>query len=213
MALRDLLRKLGLVSGDEVQQPGVRRARLPQRAADAPTIRVPLHPGAADAPAGGTPPAPQPTVLPRAVSSTPAAPPAAAVARPAAAVPYAPRLTTPSGSELGGATQYFQVAQAAQDLVGVLVGIAGPLKGQVFTVPDGDSRLGREGCQITLPSKRISRYHAKIVHVEGAFVIEANPEVSSRNPTLVNEEPIDAEALCDGDVIRLGDCVFKFRTI
>jgi hypothetical protein len=210
LALRDLLRKLGLVSGDDVQQPGVRRARLPQRAADAPTIRVPLNP-AADAPAGAPPVAPQPTALPRAVPA--AAPPAPAAAPRAAGVPYTPRLATPSGSELGGATQYFQVTQAAQDLVGVLVGIAGPLKGQVFTVSDGDSRLGREGCQITLPSKRISRYHAKIVHVEGAFVIEANPEVASRNPTLVNDEPIDAEALCDGDVIRLGDCTFKFRTI
>ena len=91
--------------------------------------------------------------------------------------------------------------------------VAGPLKGQLYPVGDGDTRLGREGCELTLRSQRISRYHAKIVHVDGAFVIEANPEVSGRNPTVLNEQTIDAEALSDGDVIRLGDCSFKFRTI
>jgi predicted component of type VI protein secretion system len=114
----------------------------------------------------------------------------------------------------GGATQYFQVPTMG-DLVGVLVATAGPLKGQAFTVSDGETRIGREQCDITLPdpNKRISRFHAKIVHVDGAFVIEANPEVSKRNPTVVNDQEVDAEALCDGDVIRLGDCTFKFRTI
>ena len=95
----------------------------------------------------------------------------------------------------------------------MLVCLDGPLKGQVFTVNDGDTRLGREGCEVTLPSKRISRYHAKIVHVEGAFVVEANPEVAEMNPTFINDESIDAEALSDGDLVRLGDCTFKFRTI
>ncbi|MGH7337804.1 MAG: FHA domain-containing protein, partial [Myxococcota bacterium] len=115
---------------------------------------------------------------------------------------------------VGGATQYFQVPTAG-DLVAVLVAISGPLKGQAFTVGDGETRIGRERCDITLPdpNKRISRFHAKIVHVDGAFVIEANPEVAKRNPTVLNEQEVDAEALSDGDVIRLGDCTFKFRTI
>jgi len=210
VALRDLLRKLGLASGDDARETGVRRARLPQRAADAPTIRVPLHPGGLESPAAGPPPAIAPASLVRpnpAPAPIPAASPLASPMRAPAARPVA------SHADAGGATQYFQVPTAVGDLVGVLVATAGPLKGQVFTVSDGDTRLGREGCEITLRSQRISRYHAKIVHVEGAFVIEANPEVSARNPTVVNEQTIDAEALSDGDVIRLGDCTFKFRTI
>ena len=210
MGLRDILRKLGLGSPSGDVQPGVRRARLPQRAADAPTVRVPMGPGGADPGAAPPPAAPSPAVTP---PSSPAAPTARPAAPPSVR-PAAPAPPPPSGSELGGATQYFQVPLAAsRDLVGVLVGIDGPLKGQVYTVNDGDTRLGREGCEVTLPSKRISRYHAKIVHAEGAFVIEANPEVATRNPTVINDDPIDAEALCDGDVIRLGDCTFKFRTL
>jgi hypothetical protein len=209
LALRDLLRKLGLASGgDDAHQTGVRRARLPQRAADAPTVRVPLNPGAIETPAG------PPTPVPAASLVRPAAEPAPPrVAPPAAPAPFSPRHAAPAAAEVGGATQYFQVGQPASDLVGVLVGIAGPLKGQLYSVGDGDTRLGREGCEITLRSQRISRYHAKIVHVDGAFVIEANPEISARNPTVLNDQTIDAEALSDGDVIRLGDCTFKFRTI
>ena len=211
MALRDLLRKLGLASSDDAQQTGVRRARLPQRAADAPTIRVPLNPGAIDAPSGPPTPMPAASLVRAAAESAPAA---TRVAPPAATPPpFAPRHAAPASAEIGGATQYFQVGQPAGDLVGVLVGIAGPLKGQLYAVGDGDTRLGREGCEITLRSQRISRYHAKIVHVEGAFVIEANPEISGRNPTVLNDQTIDAEALSDGDMIRLGDCTFKFRTI
>jgi hypothetical protein len=210
LALRDLLRKLGLASSDDAQQTGVRRARLPQRAADVPTIRVPLNPGAVDAP-GSHPPTPMPpdSLVRRGAEPAPVP---AYVTPPAP--PFAPRHADRlPPADLGGVTEYHQVARTAGDLVGVLVGVAGPLKGQLYPVGDGDTRLGREACEITLRSKRISRYHAKIVHVEGAFVIEANPEVSSRNPTVLNDQTIDAEALSDGDVIRLGDCAFKFRTI
>ena len=63
------------------------------------------------------------------------------------------------------------------------------------------------------PTKRISRYHAKITHMEGAFVIEANNEIMEKNPTLLNDSEIDAEGFSDGDILRLGDCTFKFRTI
>jgi FHA domain-containing protein len=210
LALRDLLRKLGLASGDDVREAGVRRARLPQRAADAPTIRVPLNPAGLESPTAGPPPAMSPASLVR-PSAAPVAP-AAPLASPPRS--HAARPMAAPAADVGGATQYFQMPGAvAGDVVGVLVGTAGPLKGQVYAVSDGDTRLGREGCEITLRSQRISRFHAKIVHVEGAFVIEANPEVSGRNPTVVNEQTIDAEALCDGDVIRLGDCAFKFRTI
>jgi predicted component of type VI protein secretion system len=99
--------------------------------------------------------------------------------------------------------------------VGVLVGIQGPLKGQLYKVQDGENKVGREGCEVLLadPTKRISRFHAKITHMEGALVIEANPDVMENNPTYLNDDAIDAEALNDGDILRFGDCTFKFRTI
>jgi pSer/pThr/pTyr-binding forkhead associated (FHA) protein len=130
-----------------------------------------------------------------------------------AAPPAAP---TPPSRDLGGATQYFKAVDSeAQALVGVLVGIQGPLKGQIYKINDGENQVGRERCEVLLadPTKRISRFHAKITHMEGALVIEANPEVMEKNPTYLNDDAIDAEALSDGDILRFGDCTFKFRTI
>jgi hypothetical protein len=215
LAFRDLLRKLGLVSGGNDRETGVRRGRLQQRPPDVATIRVDVNPRRFEPSAAGAPPPIAPDSLVRPKPAAPAGP-AAPLARPPR-TQFGVGIGRPSPAaspDLGGATQYFQVPTAG-DLVAVLVATAGPLKGQAFTVSDGETRIGREQCDITLPdpSKRISRFHAKIVHVDGAFVIEANPEVSKRNPTVVNDQEVEAEALCDGDVIRLGDCTFKFRTI
>lgn len=238
MAFRDLLRKLGIGSDSDEIQPGVRRARLPQRAADAPTIRVPagqpVDPHGPSPHGQSGPPQPAPTATPRTPTAPPSgpAPPAAhEPPRPAPAPPPQPPPSAPGssaphasappasashggGGDLGGATQYIRVGEPEpMDLVAVLVGIQGPLKGQIYRVQDGETKLGREGCQVTLPSRRISRFHARIQHVDGAFVIEANPEVLGKNPTVLNDEEIDAEALSDGDTLRLGDCTFRFRTI
>jgi pSer/pThr/pTyr-binding forkhead associated (FHA) protein len=133
---------------------------------------------------------------------------------PAAAAP--PAAPTPPSRDLGGATQYFRAVESEpQALVGVLVGIQGPLKGQIYKIHDGENMIGRERCEVLLadPTKRISRFHAKITHMEGALVIEANPDVMEKNPTYLNDDAIDAEGLNDGDILRLGDCTFKFRTI
>jgi pSer/pThr/pTyr-binding forkhead associated (FHA) protein len=96
----------------------------------------------------------------------------------------------------------------------VLVGIGGPLEGEVYKIRDGANRLGRgDDCDVVLESTRISRYHAQIHHDDGAFVIEANAEVMENNPTAVNDSEIDAEGLFDGDILKLGDSSFAFRTI
>lgn len=192
----------------------MRRGRLQQRPPDVATIRVDVNPRRFEPGAAGAPAPIAPDSLVRPKPAPPAGPVAAPVARPPRTQIGIARPGAAPGADVGGATQYFQVPTAG-DLVAVLVATAGPLKGQAFTVADGETRIGRERCDITLPdpNKRISRFHAKIVHVDGAFVIEANPEVAKRNPTVLNEQEVDAEALCDGDVIRLGDCTFKFRTI
>jgi pSer/pThr/pTyr-binding forkhead associated (FHA) protein len=97
--------------------------------------------------------------------------------------------------------------------VGVLACIDGSLAGELYKIHDGDNSLGREGGDVQMPSRRISRHHARIQHQDGVFVIEANAEVMDKNPTFLNEDEIDAEALSDGDTIKLGDCTFRFRTI
>ncbi len=96
-------------------------------------------------------------------------------------------------------------------VVAVLVGIEGELANQVFGVVDGSNRLGRgQGCQVVLPSQRISREHARLDHRDGRFEIAP---LSDKNPTRVNGEVIQGTELKDGDDVRLGDTTFRFRTV
>jgi pSer/pThr/pTyr-binding forkhead associated (FHA) protein len=112
------------------------------------------------------------------------------------------------------ATQYVRIGAAApQGLVAILAGIEGPLEGEIFKIRDGDNTMGRENCDVLLPSRRISRFHARLKHEDGVFVIEANPEVFDKNPTVLNGAEIEADGLSDGDTLKLGDCTFRFRTI
>lgn len=124
-----------------------------------------------------------------------------------------PRPAPQPAPDLGGATQYVSVGGARGTLVGVLACIEGSLVGELFKLHDGENTLGREGTDVRMSSRRISRNHARIQHQEGVFVIEAHPEVMDKNPTFLNDDEIDAEALSDGDTIKLGDCTFRFRTI
>lgn len=98
-----------------------------------------------------------------------------------------------------------------QQVVGVLVAVDGELEGEIYRVADGENRLGRaEHCEIRLPSEKISREHAKIMHQGGVFAIAP---LSDRNPTLVNGEPTEGSELQDGDTIKVGRTTLRFRSV
>jgi pSer/pThr/pTyr-binding forkhead associated (FHA) protein len=96
-------------------------------------------------------------------------------------------------------------------VVGVLVAVDGELAGALCAVRDGENRLGRaETCEIVLPSVKVSREHAKIVHSDGVFaIVPLKPE----NPTLVNGEATQGSELRDGDLVRVGQTTLRFRTV
>ena len=106
-----------------------------------------------------------------------------------------------------------RVAEGA--LIGVLVGIDGTLRGEVYKIYDREMKLGRaQDCDVNLLDAKISREHAKLVPVDGELMVLA---LSERNPVLVNDHPVaEAEQLSDGDKLQLGNpgsSVFRFRTI
>lgn len=146
----------------------------------------------------------QPTVVVRNAPAAPAAPPAAA-AHAAPPAPMAPQ---------EGATEYINVSSmVASQVVGVLVAIDGELEGQVYKLEDGENRLGRAStCNVEIPSKKVSREHAKIIHMSGSFAIAP---LSEQNPTLVNDEPVPPEGteLPDGASVRVGRTTLRFRSI
>jgi pSer/pThr/pTyr-binding forkhead associated (FHA) protein len=122
-----------------------------------------------------------------------------------------PRRTNPTPSASQGETRYQTALSVRGKTVGVLVAVDGELEGEVFRVPDGESRLGRsDGCEVQLPSEWISREHSKLKHQDGIFVITA---LTDKNPTFVNNERTEGTELKDGDFVKLGRTTFRFRTV
>lgn len=82
-----------------------------------------------------------------------------------------------------------------------LVAQAGPLNGQRWML-NREIMIGREdGCQIVIPSRQVSRYHARISLSEEGTLLE---DLGSKNGTHVNGDVvIDPVMLQDGDVIQV----------
>jgi len=70
--------------------------------------------------------------------------------------------------------------------------------------------LGRApSCDVVLDDPRVSREHARIDASEGEHLLV---DLGSRNGTRVNGQPVTrAVALRDGDLVQLGDAVFRYE--
>ena len=104
-------------------------------------------------------------------------------------------------------------------VVGVLVVIEGPLEGQAFAIRDGDNTLGRrdpagrtDPPEVNLEGdERVSRQHARIVHNDGTIAIKP---LSEKSPTIVNDARVeDGVELGDGDTLKLGRTILRFRSV
>ncbi len=126
-----------------------------------------------------------------------------------APAPAAPR----PGVDDAGATRIFSTATAAPTgrVVGVLVAVEGELEGEIFRLADGENFLGRSReCGVHLSSEWISRRHAKIIHMDGQFVVGP---LSEQNPTLINGDATEGTELKDGDYLKLGRTTLRFRSV
>jgi len=228
VAFSDFLRRIGLLPRrDELLERGVRGARTAHRKAGDATADL-RHSGAAHEPAAMPPPAPvqrppgsasgDPTIVSARPLERPSGAPPPPPAPPPRSVPYAERPPPPpqppvgGGVDLLGETRAVSAAGGAPlgKVAGVLVAVEGELEGAVWRIVSGNNRIGRDPeCEVSLPSEWISRPHARIQHEHGIFVIEA----VSDKPTIVNSEQIDGSELQDGDYLKLGKTLFRFRSI
>jgi hypothetical protein len=83
----------------------------------------------------------------------------------------------------------------------VLIGQTGPLNGQRWAI--GDALLiGRDpGCQVVIPDRQVSRFHARLTVTEKGIMIE---DLGSKNGTMVNGKAVsDPVYLNDGDYIQV----------
>lgn len=105
-----------------------------------------------------------------------------------------------------------KVESTRRKLVGWLVSYTLDEMGMDFKLYEGRNIIGRDiDCNITVSDKSVSGKHATILYREGIFSIS---DKDSTSGTFVNEKFIDLESvhLNDGDTIKVGKTVFKFRT-
>lgn len=83
----------------------------------------------------------------------------------------------------------------------VLVAQNGPLDGSRWSL-DHTLMLGRDrGCDIVVPDRQVSRYHARLTSGSNGIVLE---DLGSKNGTTHNNNPLQAPVvLQDGDIIKI----------
>jgi pSer/pThr/pTyr-binding forkhead associated (FHA) protein len=89
-----------------------------------------------------------------------------------------------------------------------LVVASGSLAGERFEI-DSELSLGREGTDIVLDDREVSRRHGIVRPADGAAEIA---DLGSANGTFVNGERISAaRRLVDGDIVRIGQTLLNFE--
>lgn len=89
----------------------------------------------------------------------------------------------------------------------VLVSRTGEQYGDRFPLMSGTTNIGRHpNSDIVLDDITVSRRHAQVVWVDGAYVVR---DVGSLNGTYVNQQRTDETRLYHGDEVQIG----KFRLV
>jgi two-component system, cell cycle response regulator len=90
----------------------------------------------------------------------------------------------------------------------VLIYPPGPDMGKRFELDRDEVIIGR-GADTDLQVDRdsVSRRHAKVVRTTIGFLVS---DLGSTNGTYVNDQPVSEQALKDGDMVKIGNTIFKF---
>lgn len=105
-----------------------------------------------------------------------------------------------------------KVYRSTRKLVGWLVTYSFDAMGVDYKLYEGRNIIGRDmDCNITVNDGMMSGKHAVLLFRADKYSLNDN---QSSHGTFVNEEDINLEPhyLKDGDVIRMGETAFKFRT-
>jgi len=90
-----------------------------------------------------------------------------------------------------------------------LEGIGGIMAGQRIILENDECILGRSRvCDVQFPDPKVSRQHAMLRFYKGNYFLQ---DMQSSRGTWVNSQRIESHLLNDGDQIRMGDAVVRFR--
>ena len=112
-------------------------------------------------------------------------------------------------------TQAFMInapggAASGMQLLGWIVPMQGPQKGELFTLSPA-TVIGKDPtCNIVLQDSFMSSKHAEIKAEAGIWVLK---DMGSTNGTFVNDKRVDKQELVDNDMIMFGKCLVKFKSL
>jgi transcriptional regulator with GAF, ATPase, and Fis domain len=91
-----------------------------------------------------------------------------------------------------------------------LIGVAGPLQGALFVLPEGEVSIGRDASNhLFAGDGALSRKHCVIRRAGAACSVR---DMQSRNGTRVNGIPVEERELVPGDQLSVGSSVLMFLT-
>jgi two-component system, cell cycle response regulator len=89
-----------------------------------------------------------------------------------------------------------------------LVVIYGHDLGKKFNLDRDNFIIGRSsGAEIRLEQEAVSRNHCKLVNTGDSVIVR---DLGSTNGTYVNDQLVDEYRMRDGDLLKVGRCIFKF---
>jgi hypothetical protein len=97
-----------------------------------------------------------------------------------------------------------------QQLLGWLVPLQGPQKGELFTLQPNNLIGTDASCTIVMQDKFMSSRHAEIKAEQGMWILK---DVGSTNGTYVNNRRVDRHELVDNDFIKFGSAMVKFKSL
>ena len=98
----------------------------------------------------------------------------------------------------------------SMQLLGWLVPLQGPQRGELFTLSPVTIIGTEPTCQICLNDKFMSSKHAEIKAEGGIWVLK---DAGSTNGTYVNNKRVDKHELVDNDFIKFGSAMCKFKSL
>src|SRR5580700_11031289 len=90
-----------------------------------------------------------------------------------------------------------------------LIAVRGPLKGNIFPLPEGEFWVGRQATNdLQLEDNAVSRRHCLFVRSGDHCTVK---DLESRNGTFVTGTPVAEHNLMPGDEIRIGGSLFCYQ--
>lgn len=123
-------------------------------------------------------------------------------------VRYDLRVARDREREITKRTDVSALQHAANSSGACLVVLHGMELGRRFALLDKELTVGRVSqSNVQIEHEAVSRHHCKIIAAGGAYVLR---DMGSTNGTYVNDRRVGDHILADGDIVKVGRCVFKF---